>query len=207
MASPRKPARTLPGSVPARRWQALKRKLPHPAHVLAYDGGFMEIMADKPSASLTACLSPLTTSSGKTQTQLGVNTHAGPDYFYVTYMCSGFEFGGAAAANFTPIPDGHAFTGVQNFCFVKKCSDGKPSASLTNLSGSIVTQTGVSTLEMTYECRAFCGSDIVCIEVGSFHGTMQSGDTDPLHAWYLGIYEWTLTCCPDVTWNQSLAPQ
>lgn len=202
----RKPPETTPTAIPARRKDALKRRLPHPATVLVWDGGFMEVQVDKPSASLTACTSPLVITSGKTEKLHGASTHAGPDFYRVYHVCNGFEFGGLATCSFIKTKDGHSFTGIMNFCWIRKCSDGRPSTSFTTLSGAITTMSGIATLEMVYDCSAFCGPDVVCLEEGSFLGSTYKAVPDPLHADFFGVYEWTLTCCPDVAWNHSIAP-
>jgi hypothetical protein len=157
----------------------------------------------EPSAAIS-CASPVVQKTGSIKHYNGAYTHTGPDY--VIFMSPGFGFGGSAAVTYEKIVDGVAFEGSHQFCSIKKCSNGAPSNSTTSIKGTVTTQTGISTLEMSYEVLAFCGAEIVCIEEGTFTGTKVSSGLDPLNATFNGKVEWTVTCCPDVQWKASVEP-
>jgi hypothetical protein len=180
-----------------------RRRVPRPESIIVFDGNLTRVPLPKPAAAIS-CASSLTQKTGSIAKFHGAHTHTGPDY--VVFMCPGFGFGGAVAVTYTKIADGFAFVGSHFFCWIKNCSNGAPSTSTTSVKGTVTTKTGVTTFEMSYEVLALCGTDIVCTEVGTFTGTKASPGLDPRNATFNGKLVWTVTCCPDVQWNASIAP-
>ncbi len=184
-----------------RRRAELRKRLPRADTAFAIVDRKGLVKVAKPFATQPGCASPLVSSSGTQKATSGMTTHAGPGYSYVTYICYGQKFGGVAATSFTATATGFDFSGAQYFCFAEKCSNGQGANFSSTLSGSVKTSGSVATIDMIYECSALCGGTVVCVESGSFVGTLAPGQTDPLHADYIGDYVWTLVCCPDVKWG------
>ncbi len=166
---------------------------------MIFDGNLRNIAVRVPRTAPIPCSQPLTATGDTPEPYVGSRASADPDHIVV--LSHGLRFGTAVPVTYSALKDGFAFKATIPFCFIKPCSDGTERASATSVAGTLLTQTGVTTISLTYEVLAFCGTVMICSEDGAFKGTALPAGTGPFGTGYIGEQTWKMSCCPDRTWR------